>query len=375
MAQIPFILEFLIRSPLIIALAILGHGLVPLALSYVVGIGALLLLVFHFMREMPGGKPSPELRQSYVRFAVPMAVISFTTAFTLYLDKVMISVLSGSDGDTQLGLYFGAQRIVMFIITSAASLAILLFPTISRYHARGQLERIKSMMQDAERYLAMAVFPCIALLAALSAPVIAIFGKDYTSSVAGWTLAYLAIFGLLNVLNRPFSQVITGTGRPGLAVKISVGILFINFLLNLLLIPGWDFMPGEVMGYGRVSGAVGAAIATCMAAATRFVVVRRESRKIVGYRMRYGPMVKFLSAATVAGAAAYLLHNHLFMIDHPVILVPEIIIGLVLYIVLLVIMREFTREDLGFFMDLLHPGKMKDYIQDEIKGKDTGEES
>ena len=367
LAQVPSIAEFIVRSPLIIALALLGMDIVSVAMVYLVGITALLLLAWNFMRNIPISKPSQAMTKSYVEFATPMAIISFTSAFALYLDKVMISSLSDT---TQVGLYYGAQRIVMFIITSSASLAILLFPTISRYHAEGRLMEIREMISSAERYLSMLIFPAVALLAALSGPIMSIFGGMFNSSAAGWSLIYLSFYGLFSVLNKPFSQVITGTGRTRLAVIISLSIIIINTLLNLLLIPGWDFMPEKVLGFWMISGAVGAAAATALADAVRFVMLRIEASKILGYRMRYLVMIKFLISAVISGSFVHILHHRILMPDSIFFIIPEMVLGLGCYLLILGLFGEFTRKDFSFFLDLIHPGKMKEYIHGEIKGKE-----
>jgi len=366
MAQIPSIVEFFVRSPMVILLAIIGKDIVSVAVVYVVGIGALLLLAAYFMKGLPVSKPDPALARSYAKFAAPMAVISFTTTFSIHLDKVMISAFAGN---TQVGIYYGAQRIIIFLITTAAPLAVLLFPTISHYHVLGKLDDIRTVILSAERYLAMLVLPGVGLIAALSGPVMGIFGDDYTGAAAGWTLAFLAFYGFLHILNRPFSQVITGTGRTKLAVKITVTVLALNIALNLLLIPGWDFMPSGVMGVDLLSGAAGAAIATFAADTVRFIVVRRESGRIVGYRMKYGTMGKFLAAAVAASGTIYALHHHVLMPGSSLVLLPELALGFAIYLALLMMLKEFTRKDFDFFMDLLHPGKMKEYIHEEIAGK------
>ena len=71
-----------------------------------------------------------------------------------------------------------------------------------------------------------------------------------------------------------------------------------------------------------------------------------------------GPMAKFLAAAVIAGGAVYWLHYHVLIMDTPFILIPEGFLGIAIYFGLLLVFREFTRDDYHFFMDLIHPGKM-----------------
>jgi len=49
--------------------------------------------------------------------------------------------------------------------------------------------------------------------------------------------------------------------------------------------------------------------------------------------------------------------------------IPELFIGLGIYLLILVAMREFTRDDYDFFMEMIHPVKMGGYMLSEIKEK------
>ncbi len=40
-----------------------------------------------------------------------------------------------------------------------------------------------------------------------------------------------------------------------------------------------------------------------------------------------------------------------------------------IYIALLVLLREFTKKDYDFIIEMIHFGEMKRYIQDELKGE------
>lgn len=44
-------------------------------------------------------------------------------------------------------------------------------------------------------------------------------------------------------------------------------------------------------------------------------------------------------------------------------------IGLAIYLGLLFVLREFKKQDLNFFLDILHPKEMLKYISSELKEK------
>jgi hypothetical protein len=45
------------------------------------------------------------------------------------------------------------------------------------------------------------------------------------------------------------------------------------------------------------------------------------------------------------------------------------ILILAIYIAILAGIREFKKEDLRFFLDMFHPGRMSEYIKSELKDK------
>jgi len=369
MAQVPNILEHIVRSTLIVLVALLGieYKILYVSLAYVAGMGTMLSLTFYFLREFPVKKPDKALMRSYASFAIPMAVISLIGALSNYLDKVMIDFFRET---ADVGLFFGVQRIIQFLTMSAMALGILLFPTISSYHSKGKLKEICNIVTRAERYLSFLIFPIVTLLVVFSSPVVRLLGDDFHD--AGWILVYLSLFAFMSTLCRPFNQVLTATGRLQRALAISIIVLSLNVILNLILIPDTDYVPDSIGGINLVSGAAGAAAATFMADCVRFVLVRRESHRIVGYRMNTRFMAANLVASAVMGVSLYFLHMNLSFFEDWYFLFPKLLLGLALYLVLMVLLKGFTRADYHFFMDLLHPGKMKRYISDELKNKGNG---
>ncbi len=364
-AQISNSMEFLVRGPLIIGLVLAGFGIVYVALSYVAGALVLFGLGVFFLRGCPVKKPSRESLKSYIAFATPMSMVSVIYTLYLYLDKVMLGVFWNNQ---EVGFYYGAQRIIMFLITSSAAIAILLFPTISSLHAKGDLKTIGDLITRAERYLSMLIFPVIALTIALNASIVqVILGGGFDES--GVILVFLALFALLSILNRPYSQVIMGTGKTTIAVKISISIFAVNFFLNLV------FIPEEMAGLALLGlGGVGAAIATFLADTGRFVLLRVEAKRLIGKTFQPLPMVKHLVSSALAAVVIFWVHGFVpENLENPLLML-ELLGGLIIYFLILVLVREFKKEDLHFFLDIVHPKKMGGYILSEIKEKGKEEQ-
>jgi hypothetical protein len=50
------------------------------------------------------------------------------------------------------------------------------------------------------------------------------------------------------------------------------------------------------------------------------------------------------------------------------------LIGIGIYVGFLALLREFTKDDLKLFLDILNPKGMKDYVVSEIKDKNNADE-
>lgn len=158
---------------------------------------------------------------------------------TLYvrLDQILVLEFGGS---RQAGLYAAAYRILDQIQFIPASVMTTLFPLIASAYPV-DLERVRRLLQAAGEYLAMASFPALAFTAIAAEPIIRLlFGRQFIDAAAALPIlmgAFVSIsFGYLagNMV------VILELQRKFLAYA-AVG-LFVNFLLNVLLIPRYGFL-------------------------------------------------------------------------------------------------------------------------------------
>ena len=70
------------------------------------------------------------------------------------------------------------------------------------------------------------------------------------------------------------------------------------------------------------------------------------------------------------GAVLYFLayKTSLFPVIRWYTLLIFIGIGLMTYIAVLFVLKEFKRQDFNFFLNILHPNEMFSYVKSELKG-------
>jgi peptidoglycan biosynthesis protein MviN/MurJ (putative lipid II flippase) len=136
-----------------------------------------------------------------------------------------------------------------------------------------------------------------------------------------------------------------------------------NIGLNYLFIPEWGLL--SPLG---INGPVGAATATVLSQLVGFVGLRVAARRLTGIKLMQTNTPRHIVAGIVMGIVLYYL-NSLVPLVRWYHLIGFALVGVAVYVGVLVIVREFKKRDLNFFLDLAHPAGMLEYIKSELKGK------
>jgi len=383
--QITSIFENIVKVPLMILVALSGVGLVglapviewpaflhpaqqfvaghpigSLAMAYVFGIATTVLVGFWLMRKYPWKKPSRELGKSYLSFALPMFLYSIIGTITANIDKLMIGYFWTA---TEVGYYFSVQQILQIILVICVGFNTVLFPAYSGYCAKKDFEKINRTTRTAERYISMVIIPAVIVIIVFVNPVISIM-LNSAFLPASSTLIVLTLYALLASLMAPYYSLIMGVNRPGIYTKIGLGMCLINITLDLLFIP-----QGGLLSAFMIYGPLGAAIAMVLSNVVGFFWVRFSAKKLTGIRLLQSHTPRHIIAGSVMGALLYLLafSTGLFPDIHWYHLLLFVGTGLVIYLALLFVLKEFNKKDLMFFLDMLRPKEMLSYIKSELK--------
>ena len=357
-SELPIITRAIARTCAIFFVAISGLGPFSLAFAYVFGDIFSLIVSMVLFKGYPIKKPSGECFKNYARFAVPLIAVVASTVIMTNLDKVLIQLFWAAEN---VGYYFASFRITNFIIMAASSIGILLFPMISSYHAKKDNASIKKIIFRSERYISMFVFPMVIGLVVLAEPAVRILlGGKFLPAIP--IFGILPFFALFEALTIPYTYQLIGMNKPKLARNRVVAMVCINVMLNIILIPK-DIQALGVNLFGL--GAVGAAIATVVSYGVGMVYSRVAVRKLI--RGNWNPRILLhLLAASSMGIILYWLNN-LFLIDRWYHLLGFAVFGLGIYFAVLFLLKEFTRNDLNFFLDTFNIKKMWKYVAGEIK--------
>jgi len=336
------------------------HAIGSLAMTYVFAMMAAFFVGMWFLRKYPWKKPNWELFKSYFSFALPIMLISFIGVISLNVDKIMIGYFWTS---TEVGYYFTVQQVLQVIMILYLAVGTVLFPTFSEYHSNKDFEKIKQTARLAERYISMVMIPPIVILIVFVTPVIEIMLTAAFLPAAS-VLITLTIYTYIFSLNRSYSSLIIGMNRPDIGAKIGICMFATNISLNYLFIPKW----GLLSSFG-INGPTGAAIATVISCLVGFFGLRIAAKKMIGIKLLQSHSPRHIIAGLVMGCILYFLafRTPFFPAISWYILLIFALLGLAIYLGILFVLKEFKKQDLDFFLNILHPKEMAKYVSSELK--------
>ncbi|MCK4364514.1 MAG: flippase [Thermoplasmatales archaeon] len=336
------------------------HAVGSLAMTYVFSIMAEFFVAFWFLRKYPIKRPDWNLFKNYLSYAMPIMLFSVVGIISLNVDKIMIGFFWTN---TEVGYYFTFQMILGIMSILYLAVGTVLFPTISEYHSFNNIPKIKELTHIAERYISMVVIPPLIVVIVFVYPVINIM-LDSAFLPAASVLLVMMVYIFIFSVNRPYGTLIRGMNRPDITVKIGLAICISNIVLNFLFIP-----KDGLLSFAGINGPTGAAIATTISTLVSFFGVRIAARRLSGIKLFQTHTIRHIIAGLVMGGVLYYLGYQIALF--PVINWYHLLmfagLGLVIYISVLFILREFNKDDLKFFLDMLRPKEMLKYISSELK--------
>ena len=241
-----------------------------------------------------------------------------TIATSIYsvLDKTLIGAITKDANEN--GYYEQATNIVNAAkVVSFVAINGVMESRSSFLFAQGKTDRVKSMIEDSMNYILFMGFGLIFGLVGVADEFVPWFFGPGFYKVPVLIKMLSPVIVIIGVSHCLGSQYYTPSGRRAQSAKFIITGSVINLVLNLILIP-------KFWSYGAVIASV---IAEC-------VITFLYMRNCDGY-LRLSQLVKIgwkkLFAGIIMAIVLIIIHINMFI---------EIIIGIALYIICLVILRD-----------------------------------
>lgn len=356
--QSSYMIDPLLRLPLIAIFSLSGMGVVSIVAAYLIGgFGLMIFSLYLLSREKIVWK-KPRLMRYYASFALPYALVTTMSSISPNLDKILLGVFWTN---VEVGYYSAGWSVAFIISVISISISSLVFPAFSRLHAEGNSEQIRTLTRVSERYTSMLALPFIVILVVFSGDIMTLlFGAEFRDGEG--SLRFLAIALFIEMINTPYIAQIGAFNRPTTVAKLTVVSVIADLAIFLFLVPA---AIGEVdlMGLGDA----GAAIARIAGYAVIFFIVRRLAFMLTGTRSNPRILIHLLGALLTGLALETLSRS--WSITHWYDAIIFLAISYSLFTAILFIFRELAKEDMKFIMSVVNPLDMWSYIKGELGGR------
>jgi O-antigen/teichoic acid export membrane protein len=325
---IPSIIEKIFVLTLSILFFFSGYGLLGLSsailLGSVIGLcSSIYFLLTRFVR--------PEIYfnytrwMSFIREALPFALISITGILYTRIDGVMLSLMKG---DAAVGWYGVAFMLIESLMFLPSAFLGALFPVFSNLFTTSH-DFLKLAYERSFKYLFMLSMPIVVGITLVADKIILLFGYQFNNSatalqVLAWSLIFLFI-------NLELYNMLAAINKQRICLFCSVIGVVANITLNLILIPPLSY--------------IGAGFATVI---TNFIVFIVEFY----YISRYFYRIKILKIIYKPIIASMIMAIYILYLGNTTILII-IPTAAILYFAALYLIKAFDETDTMLFKQIL----------------------
>ncbi len=318
-----------------------------------VGAAALILPASMWRAGLGKGGGTEPVLGAYLRFLIPVVVAQGFLNMLLRTDFFLLRRFAGQAAlaqgaeagiaDKLLGVYQGVQLYAFLPYQLLMSITFILFPMLARADADGDRAAVRSFTRTGVRLAFVFTGLICGTVAALGTHVLRMASPEGIWKNGGDTLRILALgMGSLSVLGIS-SAVLTSLRRE----RTAVGVM--GAAVAAVAAACWALVPGAELGNAML---IRTAIATSIGLSVAMVIAAVLVTRVAG------GFVPVLTAVRVPIAIAGVVALGWKMPWMGKLAVPVQAAGMgVVYVVLLVILRELGREDLGVLKRALGRGK------------------
>ena len=252
-----------------------------------------------------------------------LVIFSSSIAVSIYLqlDTVMI----GNIDKSAVAIYNVANRLVRIPLTIVTALGTVLFPRISNFYHKNDIENYKKYLNYSLNYILMMALPIFFGIILLSKNIVLIMaGEKFLVSVQ--TMKILAIIiPIVGIAYFLGYQLLYPRGLERYYTYSVVTAAIVNFIFNYITIP--KYLQN------------GAAIGTVMAESIGVIMMLFFSRKLLKEIEFFSiKRLKYFIASCVMGIFVYIVK--LQNMNNIMVLLASIMIGIISYFFTLLILKE-----------------------------------
>jgi O-antigen/teichoic acid export membrane protein len=230
-------LEPSVRLTAVIIFFIFGWMLNGVILAYLISSALGAVCAFYLLKKIfpeisdKTFEPRRETRK-LLSFSWPLLFINFFGLVMLWTDTIMLAYFTTAQ---DVGIYSAAQRTALLGSIVIVSFVSIFSPIISDLYNKGKTGSLNSYLKAVTKWIFTLCFPVYLILIYSSRSILSLFGKPFIQGSA--SLIILCAGWIVYSSASLSGQMIVMTGRQKLQLINMIGILTVNIVLNLILIP------------------------------------------------------------------------------------------------------------------------------------------
>ncbi|HEX9376166.1 MAG TPA: MATE family efflux transporter [Actinomycetota bacterium] len=212
-------------------------------------------------RTEGGGIPEERLG-ALLKFGAFRAPATLFAQLLFWTDLFVLARFVPSD---IVGVYGAAVRTAQSLLLFLTSLSLVFSPFVADLHARGERDKLDALYKNVTRWGLAATLPVLLALAILPAPILRVFGEDFTKGDSALVILILGMIVPVSVGTVGFILIMVG--RTGWDLLVYAG----SFVIDI----GIAFALARPSVLGMRGAAIAQAVTLTSSAVARLLLVKR----------------------------------------------------------------------------------------------------
>ncbi len=283
--------------------------------------------IFVWKFGLPNLKVDWNFWKPTIKESLPFFLSAVVNIIAFKIDIIMLSMMKG---DTVVGWYSAAYKLMEVLLFIPGTFVGAIYPVLSNFYISSQ-ESLKLAYQNSFKYLSIVGLPIAVGTTILAHRIILFIYKD---SFAYSIIALQVLIWTIPIifLTYMFGTMFASINKQFLALKINFLSMILNIITNLILIPKYSY--------------IGASIATVITESLSFILFYYFMNIFI-YKI---PIHKYISKPIMASAVMGLFI--LFFIKMNIFLL--VCISIIIYFGMLVILKTFSKKDIDLFKQIVN---------------------
>lgn len=317
-------------------LGLLGIISAVLIIQILLFIIAMFIVISHIGFAIPRFSHMSE----YLKYSAPLTPNSLIRWITDSSDKYMVGYFLGL---SSVGVYSASYAIGNLVNYLVDPIQMILFPELSKLFDNGDIDKVQVYLSYSMKYFLFIAIPAVFGLSALSKPILNILTTSEFAS-GSIVIPIIALSGLLAGVFQIAINITHLVKKTTFNLYIHVVAALLNIVFNFVLIPS--------------IGILGAAIATLISYIAMVIVCIYISFKHIAFNLNF----IFISKCVVASS----IMSGVILLWHPNDIIELFImsgLGAVIYLLILLSIKGFSKNELNMVRDLYFDAKKKFTLQ------------